>query len=82
MSEVPRIRPPWTFSCPLALLLALLVGTGLRAADPFQEKVLPYFRQWEHVATFLKKERCPPPRPSTHLPPCAPWSWQLWNTSS
>ncbi|MCE9562663.1 MAG: DUF1592 domain-containing protein [Planctomycetes bacterium] len=91
MSEAPRVRPVPSFAYAL-LVLFFANCTDLHAADPFQEKVLPFlntyciechnakkasgelnlakftsadkiledFRQWEHVATFMKKEEMPP----------------------
>src|SRR5262249_44859417 len=46
MSDFPRIGTLRSFSCSLVLLLALLGGSGVRAADPFQDRVIPFLKAY------------------------------------
>ena len=46
MFDIPRISFVKSLSCFLLLLLVSLRGASLRAAEPYQEKVLPFLKTY------------------------------------
>ena len=46
MFDIPRISFVKSLSCFLLLLLVSLRGASLRAAEPYQEKVLPFVKTY------------------------------------